>query len=265
MPEALAARIQNGSSLASLSFEELEQAQANAYNQMQGKLGGYNCPRCLNRGNTMRIENHVRLLEECPCMERRRSLIRIQKSGLADELDQKTFATFQVREEWQQRAKGMAKDFAEGHTGKWFCALGSVGSGKTHLCTAICGALLERGFGVRYMRWRDDGGRIKAAVNDSGEYARLIGPLKAAQVLYIDDFFKTGKGKDITQGDINLAFELLNNRYINRNLTTIISSEWTIEEILNIDEAVGSRMFERSQGYCMKITGAGKNWRLRNG
>ena len=46
-------------------------------------------------------------------------------------------------------------------------------------------------------------------------------------------------GKPITQGDINIAFEIINYRYIN-DLITIISSELLLDEIINIDEATGS-------------------------
>lgn len=255
----------DGISPESLSFEALEQAQADVYNRTAGKLGGVDCPHCLNRGNIMRIENHMRRLVDCDCMERRRSLERIRRSGLAETLRCCTFDSFQVQTPWQREAKQKAMDFANDPSGRWFCALGAVGAGKTHLCTAICGALLSRGLGVRYMRWRDEGGRVKAAVNDSEEYGRLINPLKTAKVLYIDDFLKTGQGKDVTQGDINLAFELLDYRYVNRKLITIISSERTIENIMSIDEAIGSRIYERSRDYCLKLTGQGKNWRLNNG
>jgi DNA replication protein DnaC len=135
-------------------------------------------------------------------------------------------------------------------------ACGSVGSGKTHLCTAICGALLDQGKFVRYMLWRDESVKLKAIVND-GEYEAEIKPLKNCQVLYIDDLFKGGA----TAADIKLAFEILNSRY-NRRLTTIISCEKTPEELLAIDEALGSRIYERSKGNCVVIHGS-KNWRLR--
>jgi DNA replication protein DnaC len=66
----------------------------------------------------------------------------------------------------------------------------------------------------------------------------------------------------VTPADVNLAFEILNYRYVNRRLVTILSSEKTIEEILDIDEAVGSRIFERCKGHYVKFVGK-ENWRLR--
>lgn len=264
MPETLTRRMPDGISLASLSCEELEKRQVEIMNRTPGRLTGLDCPACQNRGYFVRLDEQCRRYnEECGCMAQRRSLRRIRESGLADTLARCTFENYQTAEPWQREAKRMALAFVDDAPGKWFCAVGAVGAGKTHLCTAICGALLNRGLGVRYMRWRDEGGRLKAAVNDSETYGRLMAPLKKARVLYIDDFFKTGQGKEVTQGDINLAFELLDCRYADRRLTTVISSERTIAEILSVDEAVGSRIYERSREYCLSLSGKGKNWRLK--
>lgn len=256
-------------SLASLDFDTLDQMRADAYNRTPGNLTGFDCPDCLNRGNIMHVENHIARLTECHCMERRRSLARIKKSGLAEVIERYTLDTYQTPALWQKRAKQMAMHFIENCAGKWFCVLGSVGSGKTHLCTAICVALLERDFGVRYMRWREESVLLKAMVNEPEEYSRLLNPLKAANVLYIDDLFKgkqvkkTYEDNIASKGDINLAFDLLDYRY-SRNLITIISSEHTIDMLMKIDLAIGSRIYERSKDYCLSLFGSDKNWRLNH-
>jgi len=181
----------------------------------------------------------------------------MKESGLSDLLKDCTFATFKTPEQWQKDAKQKAMDYAESSGGKWFVACGSVGGGKTHLCTAICGALLDKRKFVRYMRWRDDSVRLKAAVNDS-DYESLINPFKRCQALYIDDLFKGGA----TDADKKLAFQILDFRYCNRNLATIISCEKTPVELLEIDEATGSRIWERSKGNCVVIAGQ-HNYRMR--
>ena len=81
------------------------------------------------------------------------------------------------------------------------------------------------------------------------------------KVLYIDDMYKTGKGQQPTVGDVNLAFEIINARYNDTGKVTIISSERTVEEMLDIDEAVGSRIYERSKGNYLNLYGR-ENWRL---
>ena len=108
------------------------------------------------------------------------------------------------------------------------------------------------------MLWRSVAPRLKSLVNSREEYEQLMREYRDTEVLYIDDFFKG----TVTDPDKNLAFELLNDRYNSRKTMTIISSEKTIEEILGIDEAIGSRMYERSKGYYVKT--AADNWRLRN-
>jgi DNA replication protein DnaC len=147
----------------------------------------------------------------------------------------------------------------------------TVRSGKnTYLYSNIAGELLCRGKSVRYMLWNDESVRIKAAIHDEFEYAKLIDPLKRVSVLYIDDLFKpvqndTGERKQPNPGDIRLAFELLNFRYIHPNLITIISSEWTMDELQDIDPAIGGRVYQRSKDYCLTIShDESKNYRLRD-
>lgn len=251
-----------------LSYEEYELKKIEWENAMPGNLQGKHCQVCLNKGyNRKRVIDRTVTIE-CRCMAKRRSLRLIQKSGLSDTLERYTFETYQTLEKWQQTAKQKALDYVKDHDGKWFVAAGAVGSGKSHLCTAICGALLDAGLETRYMLWRDHGVQIKAVVNDSEAYSAMVEPLKRVPVLYIDDLFKTAKGESgtakFTTGDINLAFELLNARYNRKDLVTIISTELSIEKILEIDEAVGSRIYERSKGCYLRIEGEDKNWRLRN-
>jgi DNA replication protein DnaC len=87
---------------------------------------------------------------------------------------------------------------------------------------------------------------------------------KNVKVLYIDDFYKTDSENKPTQADKNIAFELLNFRYNNPDSITIISSELQIRDLLAIDEAVGSRIYERSKDYQINIApDINKNYRLR--
>lgn len=194
-------------------------------------------------------------------MVRRKNERRIRVSGLGEMLQRYTFDTWVSDAKWREKAKTVAVRYAENAVG-WFVAAGAVGSGKSHLCTAICGRLMEQGMDTRYMLWRDVSVQAKAVVNDDEEYSRIVEPLKQVRVLYIDDLFKTGKGQSPTVGDVNLAFEILNARYNDSRKITIISTEKSIEQLLDIDEAVGSRIYERSKGYCLDFRGR-ENWRLR--
>ncbi|MFR5069708.1 MAG: hypothetical protein ACLTE2_07870 [Eubacteriales bacterium] len=50
-----------------------------------------------------------------------------------------------------------------------------------------------------------------------------------------------------------MAFEILNHRY-NQSKITIISSEMTIRELIVCDEAVGSRIFQRTKKYQLSLS-----------
>lgn len=259
-------RILDGASLETVSLDPVEAAKriADIHNRSRGDLIGYDCPECLNRGHFMEVDEHGnRHFRDCKCMVIRRNKERIARSGLADLMEQYTFDAWQTPEPWQKQILSAAKGFAENPDG-WFVVTGKVGCGKTHICTAICGELLNKGLNVQYMLWRESIGRLKAVVNDPKEYDRQITPLMNVKVLYIDDLFKTGKGMAPTSADFNVAFELINHRYIKRDLVTLISSELTIGEILEYDEAVGSRIYEcAKRSSCYFALGDKKNWRLR--
>lgn len=236
-----------------------EEMRIERYNRKAGDLVGYDCPLCQNRGHFLRLIDGREVYEECKCMEIRKSLRQIKRSGLERAIRVKAFDSFIVEEEWQKRIKEKAMQYAENPSG-WFLACGQSGSGKTHLCTAIAGALLNKGIAVRYMLWREDSIRLKAVVSDKEEYHRRIQPFKAAQCLYIDDLFQGGASNP----DLKLAFELIDYRYRN-DLMTIISMEMNLNELVDLDEAIGSRIKEMSEFQRIWITkDKKKNYRYRN-
>lgn len=113
------------------------------------------------------------------------------------------------------------------------------------------------------MRWSDASVTLKACVNDAATYHSLLEPLKTCSVLYIDDFWKTQSGMRVTNADVKLAFDLLNYRYCNPHLITMISTELTTKNLLNMDEAVGGRILEMTEpDFMLEFFGVQKNWRL---
>lgn len=238
----------NGQASTALSCEERIQR----YNSKPGDLDGYDCPICNNKGNVMVIQDGYEYFPECECMERRKSKWRIEKSGLADMVGRYTFDSFEEKTQLQQRMKGMAKEFVKRGKG-WFFVGGQVGAGKTHICTAICNEFMESGKSVRYMIWTDEVTKLKAIKMDEEEYAREVANWKRPEVLYIDDLFKTRNGAQPTDADVNIAFEIINARYNEKDLITIFSGERPMKEIMEIDEAFGSRIYQRCNGFAMSI------------
>jgi DNA replication protein DnaC len=192
--------------------------------------------------------------------------MRMKRSGLKDIITDYTFSKFEDTEPWQKSIKKAAMEYAKDPEG-WFFLGGQSGAGKTHLCTAICREFLLAGKRVRYMLWRDDIVKIKGAVTDSEEYCKMIDEFKRVDVLYIDDLFKTGKAMDNsiqkpTAADVNVAFEIINFRYNNPGLLTIISSELSEDELMDIDEAIGGRIYERAKAFTIGKD-RGRNYRIR--
>lgn len=219
-------------------------------------LDSVDCPDCQNRGYIVYQKDGVLYSKDCKCMSLRRYKRRISKSGMADIMKRYTFESYQADDAYRKGLKEKARQFCEEDSGWWYIS-GRAGSGKTHICVAMCNQFVRQGKEVRYMLWRDEATVLKGMVNDP-EYRTRMDKLKTVPILYIDDFFKTGK-QAVTTADINLAFELINGRYNNADLRTIISSELSAKDIIELDEATGSRIWERS----VKIRAPEENWRLK--
>lgn len=218
-------------------------------------LAGVDCTLCHNTGQILRRdESGVLYVRECECMNRRRSLRNIRKSGLEKLMQIYTFDTFTADTEWTKGAKRVSMEYIRSGQNKWFYICGIPGSGKTHLCTAICAELIRKNVYVRYVLWRDLSQELKAHVNDD-EYAKKLRELSEVPVLYIDDFLKG----TVTDADMNRAIELITARYNNWGTRTIISSERSIRDIRDIDEATGSRIYQRAKEYILKTPS--RNWR----
>jgi len=219
-------------------------------------LAGYDCPECGNTGTITRQENGMLFTRECKCMPIRRSLRKIRNSGMMDMLSRYTFENYQADDSVRAKIKGQAELFTQIESG-WFYIFGKSGSGKTHICTAICSKFIERGTEVYYMSWRDESVNLKSSITDPEVYEQKIKKIKSVPVLYIDDFFKGNP----SEADVRLAFEIINARYNDTAFRTIISSEIDMKKLLSIDEALGGRIYERARGFV--IQAPNENYRLR--
>lgn len=236
-------------------------------NNTIGNLTGHDCRKCLNRGTIAALRDDGSIYtKDCDCMKIRRCVWEMEKSGLKNIIKEKTFDTYTATEEWQKAIKAGAVAYADNPDG-WLLFCGQPGSGKTHLCTAVCRHRLLAGDEVRYMPWRDKIAEIKAMSLDNERRAEILQGFKTAQILYIDDLYKVGRAADgssnPTGADIGLAFEIINHRYIN-HLPTIVSTEKTPQELAEIDEATGSRIIEMAGRNVYSIgRDTKRNYRLR--
>lgn len=279
--------IQTLTGLSDLTEKERYQRKIDSFNRSAGDLNekdGYHCEICNDKGIIMNLSEIDRgegkepeyreVIKDCKCQVIRNSIRRLKKSGLEDVIKQKTFEAFEITEEWQRKIKDGAMIFARGAEGRknnWFFIGGANGAGKSHICTAISRDFLRSGKSVKYMLWVDEVSILRACVNDDQRYSEMIQPIKTVDVLYIDDFFKILKdnktGAEImpSAADARIAYEILNYRYCNPELITIVSSERYISEIIDIDPATGSRIYEKTEGFNFNIERKReKNYRIRN-
>lgn len=249
---------------------EREQFLTDYANAREGELhleDGYDCRKCKNKGVI-----YIRLTEppyrevtrQCSCMKARRSIRRMKASGLEPLIGRYTLDRYEATEDWQKVIKEKAEAFireVDALEDKWFFMGGGVGTGKTHICTAIAVELLRKRKEVRYMLWVDEAKRIKASTNDE---PGMVDELKGVEVLYIDDLFKPIGRQEVSAADIRLAYEIINYRYLRPELITIISSELHIMEIEDMDSALGSRIYEKTKNTALNIAKIKeRNYRMR--
>lgn len=244
--------------------ESLAQIRADSYNEMQGNLTGYNCKYCNNRGYIAIVKDGDDLRRECTCMEIRRMLNAASESGLQNMLTSYTFQKYNEPEQWQKIAKNTAILYSEKSGFRdWMFIGGQSGSGKTHLATAACGKMLKRGFTVHYEMWRDLLHKLEATRYKLEQQDDIMRIMHDCDVLYIDDFLKTGSNKTPQTSDLSFAYEIINTRY-NMNKRLVLSSEFMLDEIASFDEALAGRILQYSKNYRIQIQkDSSKNYRNR--
>ena len=215
----------------------------------------FNCPTCRNKGHVLVIdETGTEIYKTCDCHKIRYALRRLHKSGLGDMASKYNLASYKATEEWQQYIKGRAEQYLQDNERAWFFIGGQVGCGKTFICTAITLELIKSGNNAQYMLWVDHAKKLKQNAMNVETYQKMIDELKEVPVLYIDDFLKTESiNTPPTAADFNIAYEILNYRYNKKGLVTIISSEYSVEQIADMSEAIGSRIYEKTEGYNIYI------------
>ena len=220
----------------------------------------YRCVKC--RDLTFIIDDGV--ATPCECRAIREAEEILKRSGISEEFRKKRFDNYDYMFNVQcldayKKALGYVKCFNEIRDSKnnSIVFMGQVGSGKTHLSMAIANELMDSGVGVLYMGYRDVIMTLKQNIMDEEVYRKTLGRYLLSKVLLIDDLFK---GK-VTGSDINIIFEIINYRYFN-NLPIIVSTEKSFDELIEIDEAVGSRIIEMGKGNLIEVKGKKMNYRI---
>ena len=212
------------------------------------------CDKCGGTGVIVWFDEKGKCMsKKCECYDVEIARQRIEKSGM---IRTKIFKNFKQETNKQKSAYQTCISYTPDQS---LLLLGQVGAGKTHLCMAIGNKLLDEGIPVVYMDYRRVINELKFNITDreyvNTESRRYIN----AKVLIIDDFFKGGS----TEAEIRIMYEIIDQRY-KQNLSFIISSEYPLQKLMQIDEAIASRIAERANGNVIDF-GVSKrdNYRMR--
>lgn len=251
--------------ISQLSDHEYALKKCEWYNESRGNLNeadGYNCEECKNRGyyQELDVEDNI-ILRACKCQKVRSFIRTMQCSGLGDLYRRCTFDRFNAENDWQKKCKDSALQFARGQTNGWFYFAGSSGCGKTHLCTAICSYLARHGRNIMYVQWKQVSDRLIQTKYKDTDHEQILSAVINADVLYIDDFLKMPGNTKPNDDMLSYALEIIDARY-KADRKTIFSTEFAIEQIVNFDEALGSRILEKTNKNRIQVKrGEGKNYR----
>ena len=220
----------------------------------------YTCPVCSDTG-------YVDGVKTCACLKELIIRGRIEASAMGNLIDRQSFDNFdleryaydkKVYEKMKANlaaAKNYVRDFAKKQEN--LLLIGSTGTGKTHISTAIAGALIHAGYDVIYDstqniisdfeadRFRSNYGREDTK---SDKYLDC-------RLLIIDDL-----GTEFTNSfTVSTLYNLLNTRQ-NRGLATVISTNLSPEELAKKYE---DRIYSRIIGSgCKVLAFYGKDGRV---
>ncbi len=199
---------------------------------------------------------------KCSCLIKEELASRCQLSGLSPEQKQQTFATFSL--EWyQEKARfqdivrdcwGFTEKVKQGKSVENLLLYGPVGTGKTHLCSAIANSVLESGISVVYLKisklldiMRDY--RLSLDKDELKDHNKDLQRLYKVGLLIIDDL-GTENSTDFVREQL---FTLLDER-INYHLPWVISTNLNPNEIGSLYE---DRLSDRIMGtsHLLKFTG----------
>ena len=229
--------------------------QVNSYNNSTGNEREQ-CDICKNKGYIAFNRDGEFTLCECKCRARAKTKGRIYRSGLSEMFDRYSLDGFKADKPWQAQIKKKAVEYIAGARG-WFFICGRSGSGKTHITAAIVREMICAGMEARYFMWRHDAPMLKSMIKDWDTYSLKLRDFTDCRVLLIDDLWKGG---NLTDGDLNLTYDLINSRYNSPSKLTVISTEWDLADIMRRDEAIGGRIKESAEGYVLKTQN--ENYRL---
>ncbi len=209
----------------------------------------YTCKRCSDSGYDG--------AKMCSCLKEVLVRMNIEASGMGKLIDKQSFDNFDLDwyrddEEAYKRMQynlKVSREFVEGfgRGSSNLLLIGTTGTGKTHLSTAIAREIISRGFDVLY----DSTQNIVAAFENDrfhsgyGQHEQASDKYLECDLLILDDL-----GTEfVNQFTVSCLYNLINTRQ-NRGLSTIISTNLSAEELAGKYEG---RIYSRIVGCDYKV------------
>lgn len=198
-------------------------------------------------------------LEACTCKVKADMQQIMRNSGIGEEnYKSKNFSTFTEDTPEHKKMKDIAMQFIEDKEAKGIGFFGNSGTGKTHICVAICNALLEEGIPHKYFDYVSQvNGLLRMRKFNDPNYLLEMDKWKSCKVLYIDDLFKRTENDYKGNEKVELFFEIINSRYENGKIT-IFSTEMKGKDLKQLDEAIYSRIVAMCGKYLVGCEGSNK-------
>lgn len=174
----------------------------------------------------------------CSCLKQLLITKNIQSSGMGNLIDKQSFDNFnldvysstpEIKERMQRNLK-IAKAFAEkfaSHHGN-LLLIGTTGTGKTHVSTAIARVVISQGFDVLYDSAQNiiDDFETDKFKSGHSRAESVSDKYLECELLIIDDL----GAEFVTQFSISALYNLINTRQ-NKGLSTIISTNLSASEL----------------------------------
>jgi len=211
----------------------------------------------------------TKIAKQCECIQWRRTQRLMKSSQITDEFKKLGFKNFildgkpqPIRDAYETALEYFQSFDEIRNTRKNSIALlGQPGAGKTHLLTAIANNLmLKKHVPVLYFPFVEGFDDLK---DDFDKLEQKKDHMKNVDVLFIDDLFKpvsivTPDGRvrkpRATEWEIQQMYAVVNYRYLN-NKPILVSSELDFDELIEIDEALGTRIYQMCSDFAVVIKG----------
>lgn len=214
------------------------------------------------------VEDREGAYMPCPvCYKREMSIESLKRNKLYDRVLKNTFSTYRVISDETEYALAIAMNYVNCFKDcqDSIMIMGQVGSGKTHLALAIVGELIGKA-NVNIFNYTEEIAKLKIDRRSFDEtnrqhYYDRVTNFKNCQLLLIEDLFWGNVDKE----ELEIIYEIINHRYnSSKNKSVIITTELDLPKLLQVDEALGSRLVEMCKEYIIEFNeGYDNNFRLR--